>query len=771
MARGDFRRGSAPSVKAVAPYRFVPLSSRVVFPEWADEVSHDVPLQDGICGTIHLEAVAESPILVGGGEGRDEQRVKRFAHYGDDTAIPGSSFRGMLRAVLEIATFSKFGTYVDDRHFSIRDLHNAPVYVRHMTERGEGGGFRAKSEAAWLEVDGQSGAWRLVPCNLARVKIESLEDYARSAGSGQHVDLSSRQRAWRKYTAWSRAGLDLELSFDFTGETQQDDGLVYDAASSIGQGNAQGRLVLTGQPNHRSQRNAKKKEFVFYGPREEDVLEVPAGLRVAFEQVHSIGERHGLPTPNEDWEFHRRALNEGQRVPVFFIRNRNGSLRAFGLAGMFRLPYKLSTKQAVANTSLDHSDATRLDFAEALFGRVGANRKERSLRGRVSCEPLWARDPRLSPVGIPTLLGAPKPSFYPYYVAQPEAKRSSEGGLRVPLAGVSGRSRPTPNYKTLMDEDAELAGWKRYPVRAPQAVRPWPPNLENQKISSTLWPLLPGSRFEGTIHVHNLKPEELGALVWALTWGGKQSLRHAIGMGKPFGYGQIRVAISNTELEDMSGNPVNPLDARKVFEDYMETESGLKAWRTSEQLNTLLSLADPSASDGVELRHPRLDRPNEFIAIRRQGSVLDPLRVIDGPRDRVLYPRLTPEEREAKARQRAEAQDRQVAEEERSQEAARVGALTPAKRFLEATQGESDLGKTWEAFLSEVKLCDEDQERKELAKAGHAHPTLSQGIAGWRGRAETTPEPDTPAFAALKPKKQKQARKLFKRLEVLRELG
>ena len=41
-----------PTIKA--PFNFVPLSDKVFFPDWADKISHDIPFEDGVSGTIEL---------------------------------------------------------------------------------------------------------------------------------------------------------------------------------------------------------------------------------------------------------------------------------------------------------------------------------------------------------------------------------------------------------------------------------------------------------------------------------------------------------------------------------------------------------------------------------------------------------------------------------------------------------------------------------------------------------------------------------------------
>lgn len=50
-----------------APFNFIRLSDQVFFPEWADQISHDVPFIDWFSGVISLDITAASPVFVRNG--------------------------------------------------------------------------------------------------------------------------------------------------------------------------------------------------------------------------------------------------------------------------------------------------------------------------------------------------------------------------------------------------------------------------------------------------------------------------------------------------------------------------------------------------------------------------------------------------------------------------------------------------------------------------------------------------------------------------------
>jgi len=135
--------------------------------------------------------------------------------------------------------------------------------------------------------------------------------------------------------------------------------------------------------------------------------------------------------------------------------------------------------------------------------------------------------------------------------------------------------------------------------------------------------LAAGVVFQGKIRVHNLRPAELGALVWALTWGGESGLRHSIGMAKPYGYGSVQVEITAAHLHNMAGQPVQYAATCAVFENWMTGKS--PNWRQSEQIRSLLAMANPNTQHPTELKYPVLGMTrdsNDFTKYKNASKVL-----------------------------------------------------------------------------------------------------------------------------------------------------
>jgi hypothetical protein len=214
MATSQFQRGGGVSGaasssggldKVRAPYTFVPLSEHVFLPPWGEAASHDVPFEDGVCGTLDVEIEALSPLFIRGA--RDS---KLFYETPDKTyAIPGTSIRGALRNVVEIATFSKLHR-INDTRFAVRDLQNRTLYGNHMAEiqkAPDGKGIPVPLvNSGWLipasqdEVDRGIGAW-IVPCGFAKIHYKSILEIARKKGVHGYQP-GRRQQSPEKYRTW-----------------------------------------------------------------------------------------------------------------------------------------------------------------------------------------------------------------------------------------------------------------------------------------------------------------------------------------------------------------------------------------------------------------------------------------------------------------------------------------------------------------------------------------------------------------------------------------
>ena len=122
-----------------SPYNFVPLNKKVVYPHWAKLISHDVPFENSLSGTIELNILANTPIFVKDGmsakeaESYKENNIQKTPFLPNKLEgkyfIPGTSIKGMVANVLEIISFGELKNRVDDKRYAFRDLTRNGVYL------------------------------------------------------------------------------------------------------------------------------------------------------------------------------------------------------------------------------------------------------------------------------------------------------------------------------------------------------------------------------------------------------------------------------------------------------------------------------------------------------------------------------------------------------------------------------------------------------------------------------------------------------------------
>ena len=635
-----------------SPYNFVPAAEQIQFVE--APISHDHPYEDGVCGTIDLAVVNETPLFIRGTT-QPDRSYQVHGHW----AIPGSSVRGLIRNVVEIASFSRLGP-INDLRYGFRDLQNRELYSQHMAALVNQKPT-PKVSASWLTLTPGSVVDQLVTPENAEDVVATLRvvDFARveykflRALATKNFDIGARNSAPRRYDGMGISRGELCLLTVPLGAAIRAHGQVLEGYRTEGEvteaapgGKMQdGVLVVTGQatdlilgaPKKPGNGNPKHHDFFFYGA-DRIVVNVSRKQFADFEFIHAAeADHHGQRvTPNPEWDFWEETFRKGKPVPVFAVfKAGNGparELRSFGLCSMFRMAFDYTTGDALRNTQQE-VDSTRVDFAEAMFGRVPRAKVERSapdpnaidaLKGRVSFDTLLG--PIAPGVGVElapvkAVFGAPKASFYPNYLDQTSA--------------------PHGGYKTYMNKDVKLRGWKRYRLQNAVTDPPLPDKVRDHQIS-TFRPLRTQTLFSGSVRVHNLRLHELGALLWAMEIGGGRR-RHGLGLGKPYGYGRVQISVASASLRmNHQGEPGRNVleEAKRAFMQRMTdwcAKAQLGAWESSGQIKNLLELAMPVDGNPLHLRYPVL-KPNQFVEAKTQRLYLRPLVAFTAVRVGIVLP-------------------------------------------------------------------------------------------------------------------------------------
>lgn len=640
-----------------APYNFVPLSRWVFQPNWVDKVSHDVPFSKGLCGSLDITITAETPILIGDKQVKAINTAPGEVHFfkvNGKEAIPGTSLKGMIRNVLEIASFGKM-QFVDDRRLSIRDISSKGFIGKNYAISNVKAGF--------LRFHPKNSTVDIIPSNFVHISHREMEAYLKSFPALSYI-FTNRQTPLvrQKYERWQKLNPQSMDDDDILPQIQFniDSAATPKMAMDLGRGRYTGTLVFTGQISDKSQnRNGKYRDFVFYDRREEHhALSVSTKVFKDFLYIHGDEDDKGEDkNASSSWRnFWRNHLFENHHeIPVFYhvYEQDEQQVRSIGLAYMYRLAYKHSIGETIDYTSENHRESNGCDLADLLFGKINPeeDKSTENLKSRVSfgLATLVGSATVDTKYSQPTILNGPKPTYFSNYIRQQTQESTTK------LA--------SKQYRTYMQKDSEIRGWKRYPVRRWQAVNVQVAKKEfrgkqkaNQKVEVKLFPLQKGTTFKSTIRFHNLLPEELGALIWTLKWGNDDKLRHNLGMAKSFGFGQVKLEIVGSDIRpNQAPEPILSFsDYMNQFEQCMEAEYAAEKqrnntanlpgkWSDSDQIKLLKAMSYPEHPRATQetLKHLQLEdsqRQNQFVVAKQNGWVLPEY----GPysnRDQQLFPR------------------------------------------------------------------------------------------------------------------------------------
>lgn len=633
-----------------APYGFVPLNSNVYRPDWGHAVSQDWPFEDGISGTIDIAITAHTPIFVRGAH----DAAEFFRGPDGQPAVPGSSVRGLLRNTVEIASFG-WMKRVNDHRYGVRDLQNQNLYVRHMAGIMESlvgpklplpkviAGWLRKSKSTDDDAADTIVA-TITPCSFAKMDYREIMRAANTRGIARYSP-GAKQSATAKYRAWNYDGSEDYETLDrfkikvdverLRPPTSAD--LPFDFGRVKGLGTNQGTLVFTGQPAQWNPEmppragggHPKHNDFVFYGESPAAAIKVTRSVMEGFEFVHGDGQQqHSLnlrKSRNEEWAMWGKAYDAGHAVPVFFLMRDDGrggkTLRAFGLAMMFRLAYDHTTRDAVRAGQPTVGLDPRADLAELVFGHVpertrrGSASLEDALKGRVSVGLARRVSGGAALPAVTSVLGSPKASYYPNYVEQDPRNPGS------PPAGGK------DNYKTYMDADARIRGHKRYRPQPSVMKGPELPQRRDGSVNTTVGvtfrPLPAETVFHSTIRVHNLRPVELGALLWSINFGAAPGAFHTLGMARSLGYGRVSMSVEKAALQLNSGGSKDEKTTRaeavSAFIAAMDKHTHPVSWVASPQIQELVALAQVLPADSPHRFHMSIAAADPF----RAGSKLN----------------------------------------------------------------------------------------------------------------------------------------------------
>lgn len=363
--------------KLTAPYNFVPLNRHVYVPDWAEQVSHDIPFEDGEDGWIEVTWKNVSPLIVRDGSLKGTEHEGYSTYVTDKNGkkryfIPGTSIKGMLRSVLEVLSYGKMSQY-DNRFFGYRELGKNKSGGKKNTENSK------LVKWGWLKKEDKG--YVLLPCTKECEKISLLEV------SKYEKKYNSKKTQWERNLSVAK-------------------GKKENMFPTIERNGEKYRLYCTGKMGN------KKHEILIPAGDESRKISLDKVTVEKFKTIHAT-------TPG--FQNFDDMLDEGYSIPVSYISGNNGrdGIEAIGLSKLMRNPYKHDVKTLIEN---EQPARDAHDLCETIFGWISDNG---SMRGRVQigsafCTREVSDDELLKDEGV---LGEPKPSYYPLYLKQEDKNK------------------------------------------------------------------------------------------------------------------------------------------------------------------------------------------------------------------------------------------------------------------------------------------------------------------------------------------------------------
>ncbi|MCT7961126.1 TIGR03986 family CRISPR-associated RAMP protein [Laspinema sp. D1] len=535
--------------KAIAPYNFVELPDFSISVE--NSPASNCYHSNRYTGRIKCSITTDSPLYIRGGmtpenfdkfgeksdeelnpQAKDEKR-KALADFFQHPkthhpVIPGSSLRGMLRTLVEIAGYGKLTKISEQQRFFFRAVAGKTKDdpLRNLYRdviKNVKAGYLVKSGNQWFIRPAKTGVsnlsfiWvkesSLSPTEIPNlIKMNQVGEY-----KPQHIVVS------------------YQGTFIKNGRT-----FAENVSENLDASEQKGMLVTSGNMLEGSDKpsslNRKSHCLIFEENKQAETIQID---EKSIEDYCSSLTEFQKKSP---FDKEKGVLKD--KGPIFYCQpqGKESKVTRFGHSPNFRIAYIPKGGDRAASVmdfippELTQSNGTDLDLAEAIFGFVKNEKQEdnQARAGRVyvsdaicqqkaSDDIWWTRD--LKKTMTPQILAGPKPTTFQHYLVQPTS-----------------RQRDLKHYGSAPGKETVIRGHKLYWHKGNSPSI----QLDNrQDVSESqtteIKPIKPGVSFKFTLDFENLSQIELGALLWILEIAGHKDYRLSVGMGKPLGMGAVAI--------------------------------------------------------------------------------------------------------------------------------------------------------------------------------------------------------------------------------------
>ncbi|OQY88126.1 MAG: CRISPR-associated RAMP family protein [Chloroflexi bacterium UTCFX4] len=532
---------------ARAPYNFVPLPEKVV--TVGEPPDHDH--YEGNTGYLECVLETKSPLYVRGmmeqtsfekwgdksfselpNDEAKQKRAKFFMLRANEPVIPGSSLRGMIRALVEIVGYGKVQPVTDKQmlYRAVGDPASLGQYYRaqmlgtskvpspntqldYPLSQLRGGYLRVRDGSRSIQPAMQHHGESFIHVEYADARAINIQQNTQTV---HQVLVTPAPRSPSNRGRRNQGNLTLDLAIAPSGGIA-----VRHRGQTPNPGMVEATLVVSG---HMGGQHPKHWHCAIYAPD-------PAApsIRISDEKWKSYEEdrdmTRGFPT--------RKLQQEGD--PLFYLVDANGQLQFFGPTMMFRLPYLRTANDFVPEQLRRESD---LDLAEAMFG---CTKQKGEGKARAYASRVFVSDAKLEAgqgdvwlmpdeeILTPRILSSPKPTTFQHYLTQGDDAAREKKNLK--------------HYASDLNK-TEIRGHKLYWHKGEVSRQDieLEPDKDKQQLAKQLTGIKPvraGVTFKFRVNFENLNDAELGALLWVL--GLPDGYCQALGMGKPLGMGAVKI--------------------------------------------------------------------------------------------------------------------------------------------------------------------------------------------------------------------------------------
>ena len=603
--RKNHNQPAATPPAATAPYNFVPLHTTVAPAETSpgDDICTFDRYHDGKrTGYIELSITTKTPLYIRDTLTKEEMTGKEefekdgkkkyinpdfFSPAGGNVCIPGSSLRGMARAMVEMVSFSKLGFFEGDRKYHFRSFADKALdlrkkYVDKMLWGNDQTGYSQQVKAGYLVKEGME--FKIKPaqkdshgCQYYRVEEDLVISKGVLSERMNRINVDGVYEANPKY---SFDFAQVKFTYNPPQRHKRSVGMYYAEVTDICDINntlassTEGALVHSGWiggPLYRNNGRGKHLHWVI-GPASNTKLEFLPSVIEDYRNDKGRQEEANLLRYSENQQ---RA-----EVPCFYVEE-SGKVKSFGHTGLFRLAYERRLNDFLPQEMQKFQEAKKIDIAEAIFGNI---ENKTTLAGRVFFEGAKlgvGQADVLQKEDIPCVLSNPKPTTFQHYLkpgkVTPEFK--DDGSIRgyqgiknyndvTTLRGnklywhkkgdtwqESTMSFPADKFNELLREhglqERDFSQYVRTDKQKQKReikIQSLPENLKSAILKcigiydtqhTKIKPVAAEKTFTGKIRFENLSDVELGALLFALDL--PDNCCHKLGMGKPLGLGSVKI--------------------------------------------------------------------------------------------------------------------------------------------------------------------------------------------------------------------------------------